>query len=368
MCRKFKNEFSRKTVKITFVVPSLNLTGGIRVVSIYADLLAKKGHTVTVISPNEKKPTLKEKIKSIIRWKGYQFKSIFNSSFFSDTLCELRILECYRPITDEDVPDADVVIATFWNTAEWVGGYSEKKGKKVYFIQHYEMHPWLPVERVKATFMLPLKKIVVAQWIADTLNREHGKPSTVVENAVDHTLFNSPRRIKNKLVTYGMMYSAREYKGSQWAFECFNKLHSRYPNTKLIVFGLESLVSVVNLPVGAEYFYEPEQDAIRDIYSECDAYLFTSSVEGFGLPILEAMACRTPVIGTRCGAAPELLASGGGWLVNIADSDGLLLAMKNLYKLDAEEWRAVSDDAYKEAALHSWQEKTGKFEKALLSA
>ena len=355
-------------MKITFVVPSLNLTGGIRVVSIYADLLAKKGHTVIVVSPNEKKPTFKEKIKSIMRWKGYKYKSIFNSSFFSNTLFELRILECCRPITDDDVPDADVVIATFWNTAEWMASFSEKKGKKVYFIQHYEVHPWLPVERVKATFMLPLKKIVVAQWIADILSLEHDKLSTVVTNAVDHTLFNSPARSKNKLVTYGMMYSAREYKGSQWAFECFNKLHSRYPNTKLIVFGMEALESVVNLPVGAEYFCQPEQGAIRGIYSQCDAYLFTSSVEGFGLPILEAMACRTPVIGTRCGAAPDLLASGGGWLVNIADSDELLLAMENLYELDAEAWRVVSDDAYKEAVLHSWQEKANEFEKALMNA
>ena len=68
------------------------------------------------------------------------------------------------------------------------------------------------------------------------------------------------------------------------------------------------------LPRDTEFHLRPPQDRIRDIYSKCDAWLFGSRSEGFGLPILEAMACRTPVIGTPAGAAPELLGDGRGIL------------------------------------------------------
>ena len=159
-------------MKITFLLPALNLTGGARVISIYANLLAEKGHQVTVVSPGEKRPSFKEKIKSAITWKGYTFKTNFNSTFFNERKYDLKVLKEHRAIKNDDIPDGDIVIATFWNTAEWMGELAEKKGKKVYFIQHYEMHPWLPQERVEKTLKAPFHQITVSQWIADILEEK----------------------------------------------------------------------------------------------------------------------------------------------------------------------------------------------------
>ena len=49
----------------------------------------------------------------------------------------VHVLDRYRPVMDCDVPDGDVVIATWWETAEWVVELSSRKGAKAYFIQHY---------------------------------------------------------------------------------------------------------------------------------------------------------------------------------------------------------------------------------------
>lgn len=352
-------------MKITFIVPALNLTGGLRVISIYANLLSKRGHTVTVISPNEKKPTLKEKIKSLLHWKGYVFYSGFNNAFFKNPNYEVMVLK-EGLITAEDVPDSDVIIATFWATAEWISGFPEEKGRKVYFIQHHEIHPWLPVKRVKDTFKLPFKKVVVAQWLADVLMDNYKQSDvSVVTNAVDHDLFHAPTRQKSDEVTFGMMYSGREYKGSQQAFECFNELKIKYPFINLVLFGIESEKDVVGLPAYAEYISQPDQEKIRDIYTECDAWLFTSKVEGFGLPILEAMACRTPVIGTRCGAAPDLLMTGGGVLVEVDDQAGFLRAMETICMMTKNEWLGMSSMAHQEALSHRWEVKVAEFERAI---
>jgi glycosyltransferase involved in cell wall biosynthesis len=49
----------------------------------------------------------------------------------------------------------------------------------------------------------------------------------------------------------------------------------------------------------------PESDLVA-LYQGAAAFLYPSLYEGFGLPILEAMACETPVITSRRGALPEV--------------------------------------------------------------
>ncbi|MAV29769.1 MAG: glycosyl transferase family 1 [Cycloclasticus sp.] len=353
-------------MKITFVVPGLNLTGGLRVISIYADLLSKRGHEVTVVSPSQRIPSFKEKIKSFFNWKGYKFQTIFDDSFFENSNFEVNLLKKNKEVTASDVPDADVIIATFWITAEWVALFPPNKGRKVYFIQHHEIHYWLPNQRVKATFSLPFKKIVVAKWLASIMENDYQQDDvSIVTNAVDHELFYSPERSKNEVTVFGTMYSQRQYKGTQLAFDAFCQLKRQRSDIKLIVFGIEPSEKVERLPIGAQYFSRPNQEQIREVYNQCDAWLFTSSSEGFGLPILEALSCRTPVIGTRSGAAPDLLSSGGGILVDIGDVEGLLSAMEYICNLDNKEWENMSNSAYKEALAHRWEEKVVEFEKVI---
>lgn len=351
-------------MKITFVVPTLNLSGGLRVVSIYAELLAKKGHEVTVVTPNEKKPNLREKIKSVLSWKGYKFESGFNTSFFNNVSYKLIVLDKHRPVQAEDVPVGDVIIATFWYTAEWLRDFPDSKGKKVYFIQHYETHPWLPIERVKNTLRFDFTQIVVAEWIAKVLEQDFGKQGIhIVPNAVNHQVFHAPKRSLNSTVTFGMMFSIRAFKGSAIALSCFMKVKDIYPNIKLIAFGVEDKEEFFRYGVDAEYHQQPSQDKIREIYNRCDAWLFTSSFEGFGLPILEAMACRTPVIGTNCGAAPELLASNAGILIDVDKEQQLCDAMIQFCNMSADEWEDISHSAFIKASKYEWESSVSQIEK-----
>ena len=106
----------------------------------------------------------------------------------------------------------------------------------------------------------------------------------------------------------------------------------------------------------------PTQQRKREIYASCDAWLFASRSEGYGLPILEAMACKTPVIGTPAGAAPELLASGGGVLVKPENPEDMASAIINMNQLQEHRWKIISEAAHATAKRHTWDVGARRFE------
>jgi glycosyltransferase involved in cell wall biosynthesis len=54
------------------------------------------------------------------------------------------------------------------------------------------------------------------------------------------------------------------------------------------------------------------------LYGACDALVHPTKAEGWGLPILEALACGIPVIATNYSAHTEFLNDGNGYLVDVA--------------------------------------------------
>lgn len=81
--------------------------------------------------------------------------------------------------------------------------------------------------------------------------------------------------------------------------------------------------------VGLHFAGMPDDRTLADLYAGAAAFVYPSRYEGFGLPLLEAMACGAPVIAAAAGAIPEVVGD-AGILVDPDDEDAMASAIARL--------------------------------------
>jgi glycosyltransferase involved in cell wall biosynthesis len=119
------------------------------------------------------------------------------------------------------------------------------------------------------------------------------------------------------------------------------------------------LVETLNL-TGHVYFpgYVPQEE-LPLWYNAAALFTYPSHFEGFGLPVLEAMACGTPVITSTASSLPEVAGTeGAACLVDPADTEALAKTMAEL--MDQPDRRSsMSVSGQHRAAEFRW-EKTAR--------
>ena len=345
-------------MRFTFLLPSDNFTGGARVVAVYAGELQKRGHEVLVVTCAQDPLTWRQRLRRFLAGNPKSGPL----GHISQSGVPHKVMSMPGPINADNIPDADVVVATWWETAVWMHAFPQSKGRKVHMIQGYEV--WFGprfLPQLHAALRLPNLKVAISHGLKETIEAELGPLKIqVVPNAVDLIQFNAPPRRRNQTPCVGFIYSQSRIKGADICIAACKLARESSADLQIIAFGTEVLSSELPLPVGARYFYRPSQSDLREHYAACDYWLFGSRLDSFGLPILEAMACRTPVIGVPIGAAPDLLPQGGGVLVESESVQSMSDAIVELCRRPQVEWQSRSDAAHRTAHAYSWADATDK--------
>lgn len=132
-----------------------------------------------------------------------------------------------------------------------------------------------------------------------------------------------------------------------------SKLPSNYKLVHVGRLSEEDNSTIAKLGLSSR-FYNVEMASnalLRDIYNASDIYVHPSKYEGFGRPIVEAMACGIYTIGANATAIPEIISNTGA----LFDPDNLdeLVDLIKRFERNIEEFKYAREEARKRAMLFS---------------
>jgi glycosyltransferase involved in cell wall biosynthesis len=363
-------------MKITFVLPrvcSSIPTGGYRIVYEYANRLSSLGHNITVVHcgwsllPEDitNHNGIKERVKNYLRPLKYRyFPKRVETNWFKISRKVKSIMVPY--LLEKYLPESDVIVATAWQTAEWVNMYGDKVGGKFYLIQSYET--WAGFEdRVNATWKMGLKKIVIAKWLQDLAIKFGDMDSEYIPNAFDFDIYKIITRIEERHpYRVCMVYSDSKWKGSSDGFKALEIVKKKLTELKAILFGVKKPSR--EFPDWVEFYCNASQEKIVELYNSCAIFVGPSLIEGWGLPPCEAMSCGCAVAVTEIGGHNEFAIHEKTALLSPPKNPEALA--ENILKLcsDFELSYKIAAQGYEYVHQFTWDKSVKRFNEILKNA
>ena len=243
------------TFRVFYLIPHANITGGNKVVFEQADRLGSRGYQVYILTDEGETSKWIDTKAEVVR------KDLWEGKFRQE----------------------DALIFTWDYDVDYV---LRQECRRFYLIQHF-IHP------LEQIFCLPLDGFLsVSKWIQEDTLREYGVNSFLVPNGVDHEVF-YPRLSVEREQAYVLAIDWRngpKWKGFVDVEESIKLVKKTLPNVHFEAVGGQT----------------PHEMA--EHYSRATVYVSGSWYEGFGLPLLEAMACGCAVVTTGNRGSDEFAA------------------------------------------------------------
>ena len=262
-------------LSVTILCPHLRVAGGVRAILTYADRFARNGHDVEVVVPAGHAPRA--------WWLNARH---VGSTFAGDLAARVSWVGRWRA---SGLREADVLLATAWQSAPVVAKADARCGRKFYLVQHDESLYHGNPDAVDATYRLPLRKIVISTWLRDVMREKFGAEADVLVTPVDPRLFHPvPAAARGGSPRVLMLHHDYAWKGVADGMEAVARARAAGAGLVLVGFG----VKPPRGPLPYDEFHEnPPQETLARLYSGCEIYLCPSWDEGLGMPAMEAMAC-----------------------------------------------------------------------------
>ena len=184
--------------------------------------------------------------------------------------------------------------------------------------------------------------IAVSRYTADDLVRRAGVPASkieVVHHGLDPAFSTHPETFTAApasapyVLAVGGVSPRKNTRRLIEAFTRWRGKGGRRSGYRLLITGTSldrdyaTNGAGAGLPEGVSLLGYVDKSELPRLYAGAAAFLYPGIYEGFGLPIIEAMACGTPVVTSLTGAAPEV-AGGAAVLVDPFDVDSIAAGLE----------------------------------------
>lgn len=222
----------------------------------------------------------------------------------------------------------------------------------------------LPAKILYKAAMQGLKKanhiMTDSEYTKEKVIEKLGLPSkkiTVVHLGVDHKKFYLKNIAKDDVVL--TVSSEMPYKNIERLIKAFAIVNKKIPKTKLVKVGKanwpgarEKLIESAERHTVSVDFKESVTDLATE-YNKAKVFVLPSLAEGFGLPVLEAMACGIPVVCSPFGSLQEMAGKAALYFNPYDEKD---IAKKILQVLNDEGLaEELSKKSVKQAKKFSWE-------------
>ena len=303
--KKYFNSFNRK--RIGFFIPSLQISGGIRVVLIHSSFLQEKGYDVDLILP-------KTRI-NIFEFQGHKFNVIG---------LEKGSINCQY----------DIIVATLYTTLYSILDYVKTK-RRLYLVQSYETDFFKNGEifRVIAekTYNIPfgIEYITVSKWCETWLSEKYGIKSRFAPNGIYLSFFKDHKRNlkKEKIRILIEGDNSAYYKNVDESFKIVEKLDKNRYEIWYMSYGAKPK----NWYRLDRFLYKIPFENVNQIYEKCDILIKSSILESFSFPPLEMMATGGYcIVSSNSGNKEYLKDKENCLLYKLGDIDSAIQCIENL--------------------------------------
>ena len=365
---------STRPYKIVFCTPALYSAGGVeRVVSYKASYFAEQlGYDVTIIVTEGKGRDcyfpLSDKVKVINFELG--FEALWQASFAKKIILYLTKQRQYKKLLKRELMciRPDFTITTLRREINFLSDIPDGS-KKI-----GELHVDRANYRNFATNKQNPIKQVFSRWWSNSL-LDHIRRLDKMVLLTDSAMYDWPEldnKIKipdplpflidekssllcKRIISIGRF----DYeKGNDLLLQVWKKVEKQMPDWQLDIYGNGNrepyLLQMRQLEIDSSrcHLYEPINDVKKE-YLNSSVFVLPSRYEGFGLVLIEAMACGVPVVSFDCENGPRSIITNGadGFLIPTFDidafADKLLLLMR-----DENLRRQMGEKAQKSAAKY----------------
>lgn len=201
----------------------------------------------------------------------------------------------------------------------------------------------------KTSLQKSSKILVPSEYVKNLLIQEWGVDNgkiLVTPEAVDDSLLSLIKNSSHKKIIEQpyifYLGNAHPHKNIEGLIKVFLKLQERYPSLHLVLSGgdhyfwkkIKSGINSSSTNIIFTNYVTDEQ--IINLYKNAECFVLPSYEEGFGIPILEAMACSCPVVSSNAGSLPEV---GGDAVIYFNPEDLSDMAEKIAQVLDDQKLR-----------------------------
>lgn len=369
-------------MKITYLLGSVGKTGGNIVLFQHMDALAKRGHTVIMLTPYGKKEWLPGTVKDVMDSKdiGYHgLWSILKSTqrwlrkYFAPF--EKRISDFYvqRPlryanwITLRLVSQwepSDITIATHSFTAHAAALLSNRT-RAYYHMQGYE--PWF-TDNVESqeisllTYSYPIRKIANCVWLHDKITSITEENIGLVRPGLNHDIFKPLKDIEKKYTNISEIHIVsyadhRPLKGWNESVKAMEIVFEKFSgNNKIkIKWSVFGSITQYKTTIPIDYRGYLSHQELAELYSAAHIVFIPSWFESFPLQPIEAMACGAAVCTTRIGTEDYAKNGETALVIPPKDIDALSDAIISLVQ-NPSKMHNLAKNGVSEAKKFNWEQ------------